>query len=338
MRRSSLPIRVISFVALLSLLLLSLVIKAAISPVDANGKHVSVILLPGTTFSEVATKLAAKKLIHRRAFTFFARVRQLDSKVRSGEYSLSPSMSSWEILTILSRGQVLTYKISIPEGLKASQIANRLHEAQIVEAADFLEGVHNIAWLQEHGLEGSSYEGYLFPETYTFSKGLPVKTVLKTFAAQFHDRWKRLESKAKNTGLNMREIVILASIIEKETGQSSERPRIASVFLNRLAKGIRLQTDPTVIYGIKTFDGNLTRRHLNDSTNPYNTYQFSGLPPGPISNPGEASLRSVVEPEITKFLYFVARGDGSHEFTQTYRDHLKAVEKYQIRRSNLNKK
>jgi UPF0755 protein len=127
--------------------------------------------------------------------------------------------------------------------------------------------------------------------------------------------------------------VTLASIVEKETGLASERPLVASVFRNRLRHGMRLESDPTVIYGIADFDGNLRRAHLDDGSNPYNTYQIAKLPPGPIASPGEAALRAVVEPAATEYLYFVARGDGSHVFSERYEDHVRAVNAYQRRRS-----
>lgn len=313
-------------------IVISIWIKAELGPRDPGGENVHILLKHGANFSEVTRQLEQAGLIHGRPFSILARGRNLDSKIRAGEYNLSPAMSSWEILNILSQGQVVTYQITIPEGLRATEIAKLLHDSQILEMPKFMDGVNNIEWVREYGLQGPSFEGYLFPETYTFSKGLSTKTVLKTFAEQFLRHWKPIETRAVQTGLTMREIIILASIVEKETGKASERPLIASVFLNRLAKGIRLQTDPTVIYGIRKFDGNLTKTHLNDSENRYNTYQFSGLPPGPIANPGTESILAIIEPERTDLFYFVARGDGSHKFSTTYQEHLKAVKTYQLRK------
>jgi len=146
---------------------------------------------------------------------------------------------------------------------------------------------------------------------------------------QFEETWRGIEPSAVGQKLARHEIVTLASIVEKETSVASERPLIAAVFLNRLKRGMRLETDPTVIYGIENFDGNLRRRDLEDTGNPYNTYRIAGLPPGPIANPGADALRAVVEPAESDYLYFVSRNDGTHHFSRSYREHTDAVNRYQ---------
>ena len=151
---------------------------------------------------------------------------------------------------------------------------------------------------------------------------------------QFKRVWSGIEAEAQRQGRSMKDVVTLASIVEKETGVPDERPLIATVFLNRLKKGMRLETDPTVIYGIEDFDGNLRRVHLRDSSNPYNTYRIPALPPGPIASPGEAALRAVLWPKPSPFLYFVSRNDGTHKFSTTYREHVIAVNRFQRRRRN----
>jgi UPF0755 protein len=153
--------------------------------------------------------------------------------------------------------------------------------------------------------------------------------VVGTLVEQFLAVWRPLEGAARARGIGMRQAVTLASIVEKETALAAERPLVAAVFHNRLRLGMRLETDPTVIYGIAGFDGNLTRAHLDDGANPYNTYQIAGLPPGPIANPGAASLRAVVEPAASDALYFVSRNDGSHVFSRTYAEHLGHVRTFQ---------
>ena len=150
---------------------------------------------------------------------------------------------------------------------------------------------------------------------------------------QFRNAWKQVEARAAERGLAMHEVVILASIVEKETGNPDERPKIAAVFANRLRIGMRLESDPTVIYGVTAFDGNLRRADLDDTANAYNTYQHAGLPPGPISNPGHGALRAVIDPAESKVLYFVSRNDGTHEFSETYSQHVDAVDRYQKRRA-----
>ena len=149
---------------------------------------------------------------------------------------------------------------------------------------------------------------------------------------QFERVWQEIGPLAADSGLDRHEIVTLASIVEKETGAAEERPVIAAVFLNRLKRGMRLETDPTVIYGIANFDGNLRRIHLEDEGNPYNTYRIRALPPGPIASPGRDALRSVLEPADTPYLYFVSRNDGTHSFSRTYAEHVAAVDRFQRRR------
>jgi UPF0755 protein len=146
---------------------------------------------------------------------------------------------------------------------------------------------------------------------------------------QFHAIWTEIAARARDQRLSMREVVTLASIVEKETGVPEERPLIAAVFRNRLRRGMRLETDPAVIYGIPDFDGNLTRQHLGDEANRYNTYRITGLPPGAIANPGASALRAVVEPARTEYLYFVSRNDGTHQFSRSYDEHVVAVNRYQ---------
>jgi UPF0755 protein len=162
-------------------------------------------------------------------------------------------------------------------------------------------------------------------------RGLPAQQIVKAMIDQFLARWRPLEAGARARGFDMRQAVTLASIVEKETGVASERPLVASVFENRLARGMRLESDPTTIYGIPNFDGNLTRAHLEDETNAWNTYRIAGLPPSPIANPGEASLRAVVEPAASDYLFFVAQGDGSHVFAKSFDEHVANVNRFQRR-------
>jgi UPF0755 protein len=161
--------------------------------------------------------------------------------------------------------------------------------------------------------------------------GLSAKQVARVLVDQFHAQWAPLEADASARGLGQQQVVTLASIVEKETGASSERPLVASVFWNRLERGMRLESDPTTIYGIADFDGNLRREHLEDEANPWNTYQIVGLPPTPIANPGAASLAAVLRPAASEYLYFVAKGDGTHVFARSYGEHLDNVARYQRR-------
>lgn len=285
----------------------------------------------GATLARVARSLEQAGLVRRAwAFEGLARWREQGGELRAGEYELSAVQSPAEILDRLARGQVRTHPFSFPEGLTAAEIARRFEEAGLAEAEEILAIVHDPGLAAALRVEGESLEGYLFPETYRWARGIGARAMVEDLVEQFRLAWAPLAERAQAQGLSMREAVVLASIVEKETGSPEERPRIAAVFLNRLARGMRLETDPAVIYGIPDFDGNLRRVHLEDASNPYNTYQIPGLPPGPIANPGAASLRAVVEPkEDESSLFFVSKNDGTHHFSRTYTEHARAVDRYQ---------
>lgn len=286
----------------------------------------------GDTLGRVAKALEDQGLIRdARVMRWFAKAEELSDGIKVGEYELSPAQSTPEILETLAKGRVRTHVVVIPEGIRASEIADRLAEAGLADREAFLAVVFDPDSPARFGVEGPTLEGYLFPDTYRFARGLPPERIAKAMVDQFLENYHELESVGDSHGLSMREIVTLASIVEKETGAAEERPLIAAVFLNRLKRGMRLETDPTVIYGIKGFDGNLRRVHLEDTTNPYNTYRIRGLPPGPIASPGLDALRAVREPADSPYLYFVSRNDGTHVFSKSYAEHAAAVDRYQRR-------
>ena len=254
---------------------------------------------------------------------------EYEEQLQVGEYELSGAMPAEEILTILAEGRVKTYEVVIPEGLTAREIALRMGEAGIVGADAFLAVVTAPGSAARHGVEGPGLEGYLFPETYRFPRGLRAEAVVRVLVEHFLVAWAEVADRAAARNLSMRETVTLASIVEKETGAADERPVIASVFHNRLGRGMRLESDPTTIYGIPDFDGNLRRRDLENGENPYNTYKIAGLPPGPIANPGADALRAVVDPAATPYLFFVSRNDGTHVFARSYPEHERNVDRYQ---------
>jgi UPF0755 protein len=302
----------------------------ALAPRDPGGAEVVFEVAAGESLPEIARRLEGAGLVrHRLAIEALGRGRALAGRLQAGEYLLSPARSPAEILEQIASGRVITYEVSFPEGLTAAQFAERLAEAGLAERDAFLSLVRDPEAPARLGVEGATLEGYLFPETYRFPRGLAPVEVARAMVDQFHRVWDGMAPLAREQGLSMREVVTLASIVEKETGVPEERPLIASVFRNRLRRGMRLETDPSVIYGIRDFDGNLRRRDLENAGNPYNTYLIPGLPPGPIANPGAGALRAVVEPAATDYLYFVSRNDGSHTFSRTYAEHLAAVNRYQ---------
>jgi len=275
-------------------------------------------------------------LFGARVFVLFARAQGLDREIRSGDYDLSLAMTPNEILSKLASGQVKTFAVTIPEGLHIEDTAQRIADAGIAPQDELVRLARSPEFARALGVEADSLEGYLFPETYRFRRGTPAREVLESMVEQFFSNltdedWRRIEA----SGRTLHQVVTLASIVEKETGAAQERPMIAAVFLNRLTKRMRLQTDPTVIYGILrergSFDGNLRKVDLRQDT-PYNTYTRGGLPPGPIASVGLDSIRAVLDPADVRYLYFVSRNDGTHHFSKTLREHNNAVTRYQKRR------
>jgi UPF0755 protein len=306
----------------------------ALTPLAMNAPDVLFVVEPGQPLAAISRNLERAGLVRRaRAVELLARFRALASELRAGEYRLNAAMTPDEILGRIARGQIETYPVVLPEGLRASEIGARLESAGLANASEFLAVVFDPTVPRELGVEGQSLEGYLFPETYRMPRGLSAKQVARVLVDQFRVEWQKLEPLAARRDFSMREVVTLASIVEKETGAAEERPLIASVFHNRLDRNMRLESDPTTIYGIPNFDGNLRRRDLENGDNPYNTYRIQGLPPGPISNPGADALRAVVDPASSDYLYFVSKNDGTHSFSRSYREHVNAVNRYQRRRS-----
>jgi UPF0755 protein len=302
----------------------------SLSPVAGSERSVDFRVPPGFSLGAVARDLERERLVrHAWAFETLARWRGLAGELRAGEYDLSPHLTTGEILDQIAEGRVRTYRIVIPEGLTAVEIAQRLEEKGLADSGAFLGAVRTQELVNELDVEGESLEGYLFPETYQLARGLPAAEIARTMVAQFRAIWPEIAPGSEALGFSMLETVTLASIVEKETAVPEERSLIAAVFHNRLRRGMRLETDPTVIYGIPHFDGNLRRTDLEDTGNPYNTYQISGLPPGPIANPGAAALRAAVAPASSSYLYFVSRNDGTHEFSSSYAEHSAAVDRFQ---------
>ena len=287
----------------------------------------------GQPFKITTDNLYAQGLIQSPLrFNLIARLKGYDKKLQAGEYLISGSMSPLNILEKLKKGDVRLYKLTLPEGFNIYQIAELIEKAGFANKADFIKAATDAVLAQQKLDHADTFEGYLFPDTYFFPKNISVQKIITTmvdrFWSVFKPEWKK---QAQVHGFTVHQVVTLASIIEKETGAPFERPIISSVFHNRLKKKMRLESDPTVIYGIKNFDGNLTRKHLATPT-PYNTYRIRGLPVGPIANPGQASLEAALFPTNTPYIYFVSKKDRTHQFSTNLKDHNKAVRKYQLRR------
>jgi UPF0755 protein len=241
-------------------------------------------------------------------------------------------MRSDEILHRLHSGSVVLYSVTIPEGLTLADISEILEKKGFLKKERFFSLVLDPELLNKYRIPSDTAEGYLFPETYHFPRGASgreiVEHMLKTFQKKVYPLFHRY---GPERGLTLHEIVTLASLIEKETSVSEERSLVSAVFHNRLVQGMKLQADPTVIYSLPQFDGNIRKQDLSFDS-PYNTYVYPGLPPGPISNAGLDSIRAALRPAEVDYLYFVARNNGTHEFSLDLKSHLRAVEKYQLRK------
>lgn len=289
-----------------------------------------VVIPDGSTFQQVAAILKSEQLIRSRwAFLLLGKSRDVDRKIRPGEYELDGSMASQAILEKLRAGRVVLHPVTIPEGYNLVQIAEVLAGQQVTDAKEFSKLVRDRPFITTLGIEADSLEGYLFPETYSFPRQAKARDVIKAMVDGLHRVWSAdLQEQAARMKLSLHQVLTLASVIEKETGSKDERELIAAVFHNRLRKKIPLQSDPTVIYGLQAFDGNIHKRDLSVMS-PYNTYRVQGLPPGPIASPGAHSLRAALFPAQASYLYFVSRNDGTHQFSSTLAEHNQAVEKYQ---------
>lgn len=322
-----------AFLLLLPVVLLAGAVAAYLyMPYDREARQVRFLVPKGASFQEISRDLARDGLLRfPELFSLLARLMQRDQDVRAGEYLFDSSWNPRALLDALRQGRVVLRKVTIPEGSTVLQIARLLERARLADPREVLQAQTDPAFLQELGVEAGSLEGFLFPDTYYFAEGLPAREILRHMVARFREVVDpEIRGRQETLGLSLLEVVTLASIVEKETGNDEEKPLVASVLHNRLARGMPLQCDPTVIYGIEGFDGNLTREHLTTPT-PYNTYTQAGLPLGPIANPGAVALLAAVAPADTSYLYFVSKNDGTHQFSSTLREHNLAVRRYQMR-------
>ena len=281
----------------------------------------------GASLRRVATQLGERGVLrHPWLLTAYARGTRVATKVRAGEYQIPAGTTPISLLSKLIAGQVFLHQLTIVEGWRFIDLLQALRADPAIVGSS-LDGAHIMEAL---GAPGVHPEGQFFPDTYSFPKGTPEMDVLRqahqALVTHLEAAW---QSRSPDTALKSPyEALVLASIVEKETGKASDRPMVSSVFVNRLRLGMRLQTDPTVIYGMgDEYTGSLRRRDLQADT-PWNTYTRSGLPPTPIAMPGLAALQAAMNPASSNMLYFVARGDGSSHFSRTLDEHNAAVNKY----------
>jgi len=323
---------ILAVMLVMGVIFAALLYQYATTPASASQDGQVVEIKPGMTLKQVAHLLADKELLNEPStFMLYTYLQGEQNHIQAGEYRFSPSMPPHDILEALTSGMAVLYTVTIPEGYRITDIADLLEAKGLVDKPAFIEATRNRELLESLHIPSGSLEGYLYPETYKFSKAGGARRIVQTLLDTFKERVLQPErvQQAEAMQFTFHEIVTLASLIEKETGLGKERKLISSVFHNRLAKKMRLQTDPTVIYAMVNFDGNIRKKDLSIDS-PYNTYKHFGLPPGPIASPGLESIQAALDPEETDFLYFVSRKDGSHQFSTNYKDHIRAVQKYQL--------
>ncbi len=322
--------------ALLVAFMVMLLGYSEFSTTIASDAPLVVEVRPGETLHQFTRRLAAQGALQRpRLVTMLGILRGDSANIKAGEYVLQGRVSPSELLDYLVSGQARYAALTVPEGFNLAEIAERLKERELGRGDVFLTLTHDPRFIASLHLPvepaPASLEGFLYPDTYFFYRGASEAALITAMVNEFRKRvLDPLQQQAGQVGMTAYQALILASIVEKETAVPSERPLVSAVFHNRLRARMRLGSDPTVIYGLPTFDGNLRRVDLLTET-PYNTYKIQGLPPTPIANPGQESIRAAVAPAKVDYLFFVAKGDGTHVFSKDYRTHSRAVWKYQIR-------
>ncbi len=306
-----------------------------ITPAGKTDNDIVVQIPPGSSFVKAAQLLNDAEVIRSvRLFVLMGKIRGLSGSIQAGELSFRVDMTPKEVLDVLSRGKAFLYSITVPEGYTVKQIGKLLQEKELADYDRIIALSEDAEFVRSLDVPADRLEGFLFPDTYAWPRGTPEEQILRRMVEHYKKIFTPdLRIRANAMGMTELDVVILASIVERETGSPDERGLVSAVFHNRLRKKYRLQSDPTVIYGLDDFDGDLKKSHLRKDT-PYNTYTRLGLPIGPIANPGAESIRAALYPEKVPYLYFVSRGDGTHVFSNTLVEHNKAVNTYQLKRAS----
>ncbi|MBN8549186.1 MAG: endolytic transglycosylase MltG [Deltaproteobacteria bacterium] len=302
-----------------------------LAPLDSNNKDIVLVEVEADkNFREICKLLQDKGVInHWWSLEILARLRKNDHSIAAGEYELSPSMDPREVLAKLASGEVYKRKVAVKEGMSVWEIGAVVDKAGLMSQQDFDNAIADPRLLAEAGISAPSFEGYMYPETYNFSRPINARAIIWRMLEEGEVHWPaEFSARADELQYSRHEILTLASIIEKEAGNADEQALISSVFHNRLSQGMKLQSEATVAYGIPNFKGTLSKEDLQTPT-PYNTFMNFGLPPGPIGNPGEISIRAALYPRDSTYLFFVSDGNGKHVFSTTLQEHKEAVALYQ---------
>jgi UPF0755 protein len=299
-------------------------------PAQANKVQKVIDIPQGANLRTVAQMLAGEGIIQNTTYFILAgKLTAVERVIKPGEYAIHTRMSPLQILDLLKKGMIYQHEVVIPEGYTIRQIAQLLEDKQLADKKAFIQLTREPEFIRSLEIQANSLEGYLFPSTYYIAKNMPSEEIIRKMVQAFQQVYTlELHERARQLRLTQHQVVTLASIVEKETSVDEERPLVSAVFHNRLKRRMPLQSDPTVIYALPNFDGNLKRVHLKINS-PYNTYRWPGLPPGPIANPGKAAIYATLYPAPADYLFFVSRNDGTHFFSRNFQDHNRAVARYQ---------
>lgn len=312
----------------LLLALCGAVLIAGQPPGDGTVQKI-VTVQAGASAKKVATKLHDAGVLRSPLyFTLYVKLTGNSAAIKAGPYQFSDGMGPAEILKKLVAGDIYVWRFAVPEGYSIFQLAELLSVRKIVTKEAFLAACTDLQLMKELGLTGPSVEGYLYPSTYDLTPGSDAAAIIRQMVRQFDKEFsERFATTLKERQLSRHEVVTLASLVEKEAVAPQERPLIAAVFANRLNRRMRLQSDPTAVYGRRAFGGTVSGQEVRQVT-PYNTYMIPGLPPGPIGNPSAEAIAAVLAPAKVPYLYFVAKKDGTHQFSTTLAEHNQAVARY----------
>lgn len=287
---------------------------------------IEIYIPKGSSFSYIASVFKEKGIItNELIFKIAGRALGIEKRARAGYYLITKDMSLLEILAKLLEGKIIEYTLTVIEGDSLFEIGDKLSKINPDFGNQLLEISEDKNFLNTLNIDAPSLEGYLYPATYNIPKGMDLKDIIAMMVKKFWNVYdETLFEKTKKMGWTVNKVITLASIIEKEAKLEEEKPLISAVYHNRLKIGMPLQADPTAIYGIKRFKEGVKKKDLLNKT-PYNTYLIKGLPPGPIASPSLSSIKAALNPAKVPYLYFVAKGDGSHEFSSTYDKHISAI-------------
>ena len=302
---------------------------------SGDGRKEIIEIRKGEPGIEIARILESKGAVkNARKLLWLGRVTRQWPRIKAGEYEVSPNMTPLQIFGVITSGLSVAHPVTVREGENMYEIAADLESKKLAPRAKILALCRDPQFIATLGLKsplGPTLEGFLYPDTYFFNRTMSPEDMIRQMVRRFHSAWTPQETaRAVQLGMNQLQVMTLASMVEKETGAPAERPLISSVFHNRLRKRMRLQSDPTTIYGIwETYQGNIHRSDLL-TPSPFNTYTLPGLPTGPISNPGKEAIQAALNPLKSNYIFFVSHNDGTHEFTINLDDHNRAVRKFQM--------